>query len=323
MNRFAQLITFDDLVHFSPDFIEARNLANRVAPSGISVFITSEPGCGSWQLASHIHNRSVRRLNPIQLFQPDKLTPSGQIRQLFGFEEAGVLWPGLLEQADGGTLVIDPIEALAPESQVRLFRALNSREFVPEGSQAWQRMDLRFIAVSRFSPSDVSRLGMVRDELLFRLEGVPVGLPALRFRVRDIIPLARRFMDRLAAENGQVSRSPDRSAAEALIGYSWPGNDEELFQVMERVMTLGDHTTLKASDLVSPVTGQSISAPVVNTDVFTMENDRLITLNEAREFLFRKAMKLTGNNADEAARLLGIGRATAFRMQRKEKGDGK
>lgn len=323
MNRFGQLITFDDLVHHSPDYVEARNLANRVAPSGISVFITAEPGCGAWQLAAHIHKQSVRRLNPVRLFNPAKLTATGQIRQLFGFEEAGVLWPGVLEQADGGTLVIDPIEALAPDSQVRLFRALNSREFVPEGSQAWQRMDIRFIAVSRFSPSEVSRLGMVRDELLFRLEGVPVDLPALRFRVRDIIPQARVFMEKLAAGTSQTPRTPDRSAAEALIGYSWPGNDEELFQVMERAMSVSDSTILKSTDLISPVTGQAISAPVVNTDVFTMDNDRLITWNEARDFLFRKAMKLTGGNADEAARRLGIGRATAFRMQRKEKGDRK
>ncbi|MCK6601633.1 MAG: sigma 54-interacting transcriptional regulator [Bacteroidetes bacterium] len=319
MPHFQNLILFDDLIFNSPELKEVRQLADRISESALSVFVHGEKGTGFFQLARYIHQKSDRADRPLIYFNPEKLSHDAQKRELFGDIIRGFYYPGKLELANGGTLLIDPVEAIDTGIQYRLFRALNTREFEVGETGRIEKTDFRIISGSRFSTGELSESLLFRQDLLFRIEGVPLELPSLRQRGADILNISQRMADKICAVSDIPVRKFSHTAIQSLLAYSWPGNLEELFTVLDKALLVQDRTEIDGQDLISPVSNQLIHRPQVkSTDIFSMDNNRIITLDEAREFLFRKALKMTGGNVEKAAELIGISRATAFRMHQKK-----
>ncbi|MCA0447975.1 MAG: sigma 54-interacting transcriptional regulator [Bacteroidetes bacterium] len=319
MPYFPQLITLDDLTFHSAELREIRQLADRVSESTLSVFIHAEKGAGAFQLANYIHTKSDRQNKPLIYFNPEKLSRESQQRELFGDFIRGFYYPGKLELANGGTLLIDPVEAIDAGLQYKLFRTLNTREFEVGESGRIEKTDFRIISASRYSTGELSESLLFRQDLLFRIEGVPFSLSPLRQRGADILNIAQRMVEKICESRKIPVKKFGHTAIQAILAYAWPGNLEELFTVLDKALLIPNTTELNGLDLVSPVSNQPIYRPAVkSTDVFSMDNNRIITLDEAREFLFKKALKLSGGNVDKAAELIGISRATAFRMLQKK-----
>ena len=325
-----------------------RHLAKLVAPTAIPVLLLGETGVGKEITANAIHAASPRAERSFVRINCAALTESLLESELFGHERgaftgAVTAKPGLLEQADGGTMFLDEIGELSPGLQAKLLRVLEDREVRRVGATKGRALDVRFIAATnRDLPGEAQR-GAFRSDLYFRLNGVSIRIPPLRERREEILPLAERlFADAYA----RVQRPPlplSPRVAGALIGYAWPGNVRELRNLAERAVMLASGGLVDESHLVfeEPVSSgvlpsvpPSSMAPggmppsSIPPPMYGASNDALPAQIERleRERVAR-ALDETGGNQTLAAKRLGItrrqliGRIEAFGLPRPRKKD--
>jgi transcriptional regulator of acetoin/glycerol metabolism len=220
-------------------------LADRVAVGEISVLIVGETGVGQELLAEHIHARSPRAARPLVKLHCAAM-PEPQLESaLFGHPKAAFTGaaarPGLLEQADGGSVFLDEIGELPPAIQTRLLRVLEQRDSLRAGGRT-RAIDVRFLAATHRDLEAAIAAGRFRDDLYFRIAGVTLHVPPLRERPDEILPLAEQFAGRAAAALGRPTPAISPAARELLRGYRWPGNVRELRNVIERATQLCDGT---------------------------------------------------------------------------------
>jgi two-component system, NtrC family, response regulator AtoC len=211
-----------------------------IAPSPLNVVILGETGTGKEVFAEAIHKGSTRAAKPFLKVNCAALSGSLLESELFGHERGaftGALGAkeGLFEAADGGTVFLDEVGELPPETQAKLLRVVEYGEVIRLGSVQPRRVDVRYIAATNRDLTAAISAGRFRSDLFFRLNGFSVTLPPLRKRQRDIVPLAKHFLDR-AARGRSYLVSPESQMA--LEGYAWPGNVRELKQVLERALVL-------------------------------------------------------------------------------------
>jgi two-component system nitrogen regulation response regulator NtrX len=216
-----------------------RATLKRVAPTGSRVLITGPAGVGKEVAARLLHNWSPRARGPFVVVSAARMTPERVEEELFGVEEGGELSrPGLLEQAHGGTLFLDEISDMPIPAQAKILRVLTDQSFNRVGGQRMVKVDMRVVSSTARTLSEEIAGGRFREDLFYRLNVVPVHLPALAERREDIPELVTRFAARYAAEQRLATPEFSPDAIAGLQAYDWPGNVRQLRNVIERTIIL-------------------------------------------------------------------------------------
>jgi transcriptional regulator with GAF, ATPase, and Fis domain len=248
---------FDEIVGSSPALVAVLRHVERVAPTDAAVLIVGETGSGKELIARAIHSRSARRERPLVKVNCGAI-PAGLVEsELFGhvkgaFTGALSRRVGRFELADHGTLFLDEVGELAPETQVKLLRVLQEQEFEPVGSSQTVRVDVRVIAATGRDLEEAVRAGRFRSDLYYRLNVFPLRVPPLRDRPEDVPQLVTFFVDRFSRKLGRRIEAVSQETLERLRRYPWPGNVRELQNVIERGVILARGPVLSLDPDVLP-----------------------------------------------------------------------
>jgi DNA-binding NtrC family response regulator len=297
---------FDAIIGASPPMQQVKALLARIASSRAStVLLTGETGTGKDLAAKAIHYNSDRAsrafVNITCSALPEQLLES----ELFGhergaFTDARQQKRGLFETADGGTVFLDEIGEMTPGLQAKLLRFLEEKAFKRVGGLSDMRVDVRVIAATHRNLEEEVKAGKFREDLFYRLQVMPINLPALRERRGDIPLLASYFVDLYNREFRKKVRGLTPAAMKLLEQYQWPGNIRELRNAIERAMLLMDRDWLEPDDFTT------LTRSVAATS-FKLPPEGL-NLEEVERQLLVQALDRAGGNQTQAAQLLGINR---------------
>jgi DNA-binding NtrC family response regulator len=247
---------FEGIIGRSPSMGDVYNLIDKVAMTDSTVLIIGESGTGKDLTAKAIHNRSNRKNE--QFFAIDVSTLSSTIleSELFGhvkgsFTGAYTNKEGVFEAADKGTIFLDEIGNLPLETQARLLRVLQNKEFIPVGSTMVKKVDVRLIFATNQDLKQLVIEGKFREDLFYRLNVFPIKLPPLRERRDDIPELAMFFLKKYCCKIGREMTAVQIESMEILLNYHWPGNVRELEHAMERLTILVETDEIKPSHISS------------------------------------------------------------------------
>ncbi|MCP3979721.1 MAG: sigma-54-dependent Fis family transcriptional regulator [bacterium] len=234
---------FERIVGKSRPMQEVYRFIDQVAPSRSTVLIHGESGTGKELVAQAIHRRSTRTAEPYLIVNSASIPTELLEDNLFGhlkgaFTGATTDRIGLLEAADGGTILFDEISTVAPQVQAKLLRVIQEKEFLPLGSVEPRTVDVRILAATNEDLKALVEAGRFREDLYYRLNVISLALPPLRERTEDLPLLAAHFLERFNAENGKSVASFSTAALEHMLAYSWPGNVRELENAVERGVVL-------------------------------------------------------------------------------------
>ncbi len=304
---------FENMVAGSPLMQEVLATVVRVAPTRSTVLIGGESGVGKDLIARAIHQHSPRRDGPFVKINCSAIPENLLESELFGYEKgaftgATTSKPGKFELADAGTIFLDEIGDVIPAVQVKLLRVLQEREFERLGGTKTIRVDVRIVAATNQDLRAALEQGTFRQDLYYRLNVVPVNLPALRERKEDIPALVNHFLTHFSKESGKAIRGITPGALRVLEAYHWPGNVRELENAIERATVLAAGDVIDVADLrLETPPGRSEPGLGGASEIFLPEG---MTLDQYEEELIREAMRRTSDNKSQAARLLGLTRNT-------------
>ncbi|HYP53950.1 MAG TPA: sigma-54 dependent transcriptional regulator [Pyrinomonadaceae bacterium] len=297
------------------------NLVDQVAPARSTVLITGESGTGKELIAKAIHENSPRAPRQFVTVNSSNIPSELLESELFGhtrgaFTGAVAAKKGLFEVADGGTIFLDEIGDIPPETQARLLRVIQEREFIPLGDTSPRRVDVRIIAATNIDLKEAVRQGTFREDLYYRLAVVPIELPPLRERREDILQLAQHFVRKYNEENSRrVNDQLPPDVLALLEAYNWPGNVRELENVIERAVVIAPGEEISRQCLPREIAEPRKSDELVRANAGGGPDvSRGINFyDEVRHFevdLIRRALEQTGGHQSRAARLLGMNATT-------------
>jgi DNA-binding NtrC family response regulator len=298
---FAGILTDSSGMH------EVLRMIERVAPTDSAVLILGESGTGKELVARAIHERSVRAARAFVPIHCGALPREVFESELFGHEKGAFtgavgMKPGLLELADGGTLLLDEIGEMEPDSQVKLLRAIETGTFFRVGGTRPRRVDVRLVAATNRDLAEAMRAGEFRQDLYYRINTITIPLPPLRERREDIALLARHFVETNATYG--VKRL-GAAALGVLEAYVWPGNVRELLHAIERAVILSKGDEIRPEDLPPEVRGGSGPAAPSSAggaSLEAMERQHIVT-----------TLRQVGGHRGKAAALLAIDPKTLYR----------
>ncbi len=302
----------------SPEFLAVLRAAAITAVTDATTLIQGESGTGKELLAQAIHAQSRRADAPFVTINCAALPENLAESELFGhrrgaFTGATGDQPGRIQAAHGGTLFLDEVGELPPGIQAKLLRFLEGGEVQPIGQPRPEKVDVRVIAATNRDLFAEVRAGRFRADLFYRLNVVPLQLPPLRERGRDLELLVTRLTARLAMEHRLDAPRYSVGAMEALQRYRWPGNVRELRNVCERMVILFPGQTIQAGNLPAEIRQ---SDPEREKGGFVLP-DTGVHLDTLEQDLIRQALQRTRGNQSKAARLLGLTRGTLiYRMKK-------
>lgn len=277
-------------------------VAESVAASRATVLITGESGTGKELLARYIHTKSHRASKRFVALNCAAV-PEGLLEsELFGYEKGAFTGaeqrkPGKFELAHDSTFLLDEISELPLLLQAKLLRVIQEGEVERLGSQQPVKVNFRLIATTNRSLEEMVKRGEFREDLFYRLNVIPLEVPPLRTRARDIELLARLFTEMSCAENGLEQKQLSPDAMEYLMSWKWPGNIRELQNVVERTVLLSNENLI-SRELVQ-LKFESLPAE-------PRALDPGMTVSEAEKLLILKTLEHTGQNRTRAAQMLGI-----------------
>jgi two-component system, NtrC family, response regulator AtoC len=276
--------------------------------TNITVSISGETGTGKELVAKAIHYNSKGKDKAFVAFNvaavPSELIES----ELFGHEKGAFTGAsyrriGKFEEAHGGTLFLDEIGEMDTSFQVKLLRALQEKEIVRVGSNTTVKTDCRIIVATNKNLREEVNKGNFREDLYYRLLGLPIELPPLRRRGNDVIILARYFADMFARENGMRSKKINDQAMSKLLNHTYPGNIRELKSVIELAVTLSDHEEIQPSDLVFDTYKQSMEV-----------SEKELSMHDYELKILTSYLNRYNNDIKLVAEKLEIGVSTIYRM---------
>ena len=297
-----------ELVGHSPVFLHALERARQVAPSDADILLQAESGTGKELLAHMVHRLSLRRDGPFVAVNcaafPEALLES----ELFGhargaFTGAVAARPGKFELADGGTLLLDEVGEMPLSLQPKLLRVLQEREFDRLGDTRAVKVDIRVISTTNRPLEAMVKSGTFRADLYYRLNVIPMGLPALRERQEDIAELAAHFA-RIYSSGGNAPRLTAEFLAR-LQQHSWPGNVRELANLMRRAVALSTGEigveVLEPSELSAATLGPGSQSVIAGEGVHPG-----VSMESMEKRLLEVTLAATGGNRSRAAEMLGV-----------------
>jgi two-component system response regulator PilR (NtrC family) len=309
---------FDVLVGKSSRMQEVYSLIQQVAPSKSTVLITGESGTGKELVARAIHDYSTRKQKQFVPVNSGSLPPDLLESNLFGHVKGaftGAVSPkkGLFEIADEGSIFLDEIATVPLETQAKLLRVIQEKEFMRLGGVDVIRVDARIIAATNTDLKALVEAGAFREDLYYRLNVINIFLPPLRQRKDDIPLLAQHFLKKYGDENGRPGLSIASDAVQSLLDYDWPGNVRELENVIERAVVLADGPVIGRRLIPEHVrSGQSFRLPQVVVPEEGISFRDVITGFEKR--LIESSLKTSGGVQKKAAQLLGLKPTTLNEM---------
>ncbi|MFZ5969885.1 MAG: sigma-54-dependent transcriptional regulator [Bacillota bacterium] len=305
------------LVAESPVMSKTIELIRQVADSRATVILYGETGTGKELAAQLLHNLSGRKDKPFVKVNcaaiPELLLES----ELFGYERGAFTGavtrkPGRFELAEGGTLFLDEIGDIPPTIQVKLLRVLQQKEFERLGGTKTLKVDVRIIAATNKCLEELVAKGEFREDLYYRLNVVPITMPALRERKEDIPILVKHFLHRSAYISGKPKKEVTEEVMEKLVQYNWPGNIRELENIIERCVVVVKSNRIAIEDLPVKIAqyakGEEEAAEIAKLDEVIDYTEKEIIV---------KTLKETGGNRTKAAETLGISRRSLHRKLNK------
>ncbi|MEM9381483.1 MAG: sigma-54 dependent transcriptional regulator, partial [Planctomycetota bacterium] len=304
------------IVAESESMRELLKAASRVARTKGTILITGASGTGKERVAHFVHAASERSERPFIRVNCAALSEQLLESELFGHERGAFTGAdrqrlGRFELADGGTLLLDEVGEISPAMQAKLLRVLQEDEFERVGGQKTLKVDVRIIASTNRDLAREVAAGSFREDLYYRLHVLPLHIAALKDRPDDVLPLARRFAEHYARQNGLVAPRWTADAEARLVGWRWPGNVRELENVVQRAVILGaqdeGHERIDADDLVFGPEPGGESPDAVPANELDMEHPAFqeAIANESMADVERVAilstLERTGGNKTEAA----------------------
>ena len=314
--------TSHEIVGRSERMQKVLELVAQVAPARTTILIQGESGTGKELIARAIHNQSPREDQSFVTVNSGNIPTELLESELFGhlrgaFTGAVAAKKGLFEVADGGTIFLDEIGNISLETQSKLLRVIQEREFTPVGDTSPRKVDVRIVAATNVSLKQAVDEGTFREDLFYRLNVITIELPPLRERPEDILPLAQHFIRKYAEENAKaISESLDREVVRVLEAYHWPGNIRELENAVERavIITRTDHITVDdlREEIVHPAPvsrpgGASRAAAQIDLSHGVSFYDEV---NAFQKDLILRALEITNGHQSRAAKLLGMNTTT-------------
>jgi DNA-binding NtrC family response regulator len=349
--RRAGLLTVDDIITRAAAMDRVKTLIRKAAKSTIPVLVEGESGVGKELVARAIQGMGDRAGKPFVTVNCGAI-PAGLVEStLFGHRKGAFTGavsdqPGKFAEAHGGTIFLDEVGELPPETQVKLLRAIQNGEIEPVGASRPERVNVRVISATNRRLLNLAKAGAFREDLYYRLNVFPIYVPPLRERPEDIQPLAGHFIARLAAEANKRVVGITDAALDLLAGYDWPGNIRQLENAIYRAVVLTDSAYLERADfpqIVAQTSGRDAalrlteslppaSSPVhiddaiaplrrietreVAPDRFVDATGEVASLGEVERELIVFALAHYGGRMARVARALGIGRSTLYRKLR-------
>lgn len=335
-----KVLNIDGIIGESPALQEVFQVLGKVAPTDSTVLVTGESGTGKELLVRALHHNSRRRDQPFVPINCGAIPKELLESELFGHEKGAFTHAirsrsGRFELADGGTIFLDEIGEMDFSLQVKILRVLQEKEIERVGGTSVKKVDVRVVAATNRELEREVAEGRFREDLFYRLNVIPLQLPALRERGEDVLLLARHFLQRFCKdkERGELRLSPE--AENMLLAYSWPGNVRELENFMERLSILCDGTSVGLEDLPGKILREVGEEPVARPAPAASipagfrwprlrdmkEKDFALKdfLEQMEDRLILEALEQVGGVKNQAAELLGIKRTTLIEKMKKRK----
>lgn len=290
-------------------------LLQKAVSNNITVSITGETGTGKEVIAKAIHYNSIYKDKPFVAINVAAIPKELFESELFGHEKGSFTGAnqtriGKFEEADGGTLFLDEIAELDPVFQAKLLRALQEREITRVGGNKVYKFNCRIIVATHKNLLQEVKAGNFREDLYYRLFGLPIELPPLREREKDTLLLSKSFVERFCKENGMEVKKISPAAQNKLLAYPWPGNIRELKSVMELAAVMSMHDVIEADDIV-----------VASADILSGIIAEEMSLRAYNRKIVQLFLDKYGNNTKLVAEKLDIGQTTIYRMLKEEEED--
>ena len=309
-SRLEASTEFNGIIGKDPKMQVIYKLIEDIAPTDATVLIEGESGTGKELVARAIHERSPRSEEPFIVINCSAYPATLLESELFGHEKGAFTGAirqkaGRFEQANGGTVFLDEIGEIPPSAQIKLLRVLQTQKFERLGGEKTLDVDVRILAATNKDLLQEVKNGQFREDLFYRLNVIPIVLPALKKRRNDILLLAQYFLRQYTAEQGKKVKGFSSEAMRLLLDHSWPGNVRELENSIEHATVLAKGERIKISDLPSALHDAfSSSGPDADgTRGTLMETERVLLLDVLEECSWNKK---------QAAQRLGISRSTLY-----------
>ena len=294
----------DEFIGQSKPIIKLKAKIERVGKANGSVLIRGESGTGKELVARAVHRASSRSRRPMLTVNCAAIPRDLIESQLFGHKKGSFTGAdndhiGWFQQAHTGTLFLDEIGELPLEGQAKLLRILEGHPFLPVGATEEVLVDVRVIAATNRDLAEFVREQKFREDLFYRLSVFELYVPPLRERADDIELLLNHFLEHFCRQHGRVGLKLSDAAREHLLHYPWPGNVRQLRNVIDSAVVMADDPAIQIDDLGLRDAGLS-----------RMDTLRI---DQWEQRLIRKALQRSGGSVPDAAKMLGISRATAYR----------
>ena len=320
-DQLKQKYAFDNIIGKSKPMLEVFELIRLAAPSKSNILVLGESGTGKELVAKALHLNSLRADGPFVTVNSGSMPADLLESNLFGHERgaftgAVTAKKGLFEVADGGSLFFDEIGNIPPDTQAKLLRVIQEKEFMRLGGVETLHSDVRLIAATNIDLERSVARGDFREDLYYRLNVITISLPPLRERTEDVPLLIRHFLERYASENGKEIDDVATDAMQALMDYHWPGNVRELENVIERAVVLSQEPVLGV-DLLAPAVRRRNGMPMPSEPL----PDSGISLKNAvsayERRLIVQALQATEGVQKRAAELLHVKPTTLHEMMKR------
>lgn len=305
----------ENIIGESPAMQEIFDVIRQVAPSRATVLIQGESGTGKELVARAIHNLSQRNKSKFMIVHCAALSSQLLESELFGHERGAFTGAlerriGRFEQASGGTLFLDEIGEIDSNTQVKILRVLGEeRSFERVGGNQSIRADVRVVAATNKNLQKMVEEGKFRDDLFYRLNVVPITMPALRQRKEDIPLLVNAFLRSFAKDNEKPVRELTSDAFNRILAYDWPGNVRELRTAIEHGVVMAGGSKITLRDLPAQLRQENQSAIPKTAPL----QDNSLDIQATEKQLILRALETCKQNRTEAAKKLGISRRTLHR----------
>ena len=317
-NLQAQSQKFENIIGHSPRMRQVFDLIIQAAPSRSTILITGESGTGKELVARAIHNKSSRADKPFVTVNSGNVPPDLLESTLFGHVRGaftGAVYPkkGLCDMADKGTIFFDEVGNIPVETQAKLLRVMQEREFMRLGGMETIKIDVRIVAATNCDLKQMMEDGTFREDLFYRLHVINVFLPPLRDRKDDVPLLAQHFLEKYGKENNRGPLELTTEAVDLMMYYDWPGNVRELENVIERAVVLTSGPRIGA-DLMPE---QVRSAPTFQMPQFVVPPEGISFKEVITDFekrLIESTLEAAGGVQKRAAELLHIKPTTLNEM---------